>query len=108
MRGVDGDVDEDVEGGDLGRGDRYQAGVRVVHEQVTAQSASGVVIDAAGAVGDVAHDEGFASRTELGEDVGDGGCEQEETFRELKGHTFGTGRADPMDCFGDLERVVGR
>ena len=107
MGGVDADVDEDVEGGDFGYVDGDQAAVRVVHEEVAAKGAGGVVIDAAGAVGDVAHDEGFGAGAEAGEDVGDGGGEEEETFGELEGDFFGAGGADAMDCLWDLEGIVG-
>ena len=73
--GVDADVDEDVEGFDLGYVYGDETAVGVVDEEITAHGSRGVVVDAAGSVGDVAHDEGFDAGAELGEDVGDGGCE---------------------------------
>ena len=77
-----------------------------MHEQVAAEGASGVVVDAAGAIGDVAHDEGFGAGTELGEDVGDGGGEHEETLRHLEGDFGGARGADAVDGFLYLEVVV--
>lgn len=107
VRGVDGDVDEDVEGGDLGDGDGDEAGVRVVHEEVAGEGAGREVVDAAGAVGDVAHDDGFDARAELGEDVGDGGGEEEEAFGHLEGYFGGAVGADAVDGFVEFEGVVG-
>lgn len=107
MGGVDADVDEDVEGGDFGYVDGDQAAVCVVHEEVAAEGAGGVVIDAAGAVCHIAHDDGFGAGAEAGEDVGDGGGEEKETFGELEGDFFGAGGANAMDCLWDLEGVVG-
>ena len=89
VRGVDADVDEDVEGFDLGHVDGDQATMGVVDQQVAAQSPRGVVVDAACAVRDVAHDEGLCARAELGEDVGDGRGEDQETLWELQGNAFG-------------------
>lgn len=89
VRGVDADVDENVQRFDLGDVHGDQAAVGVVDEQVAAEGARGVVVDAAGAVGDVAHDEGLDARAELGEDVGDGGREDEQAFGELEGDSFG-------------------
>lgn len=106
--GVDADVDEDVEGGDLRDGDGDEAAVRVVHEEVAAEGARGVVVDAAGAVGDVGHDEGFGAGAEAGDDVGDGGREEEEAFGELEGDFLGLRGPDAVDGFVELEAVVGR
>lgn len=105
--GVDADVDKDVEGLDLCHVDGDEAAVGVVDEQVAAHGAGGVVVDAAGAVGDVAHDEGLDTRAELGEDVGDGGGEEEEALRHLQGDLLGARGADAVDGFGNFEAVVG-
>lgn len=107
VHGVDADVDEDVESGDVSHGDGDEAAVGVVHEQVAAEGAGGVIVDAAGAVGDVAHDEGFGAGAEASDDVGDGGGEEEETFGELQGDSLGARAADAVDGFGELEGVVG-
>lgn len=104
---VDADVDEDVEGRDFGDRDGDEAAVRVVHEEVAPQGPRGVVVDAAGAVGDVGHDEGFGARAEAGDYVGDGGGEEEEAFGELEGDLFGEAGPDAVDGFGELEAVVG-
>lgn len=79
----------------------------VVDQEITAQSTSGVVVDAAGTVCDVPHDEGFNAGTEGGQDVGDRGCEEEEAFGELEGDFGSGGGADPVDRFGDFKGIVG-
>lgn len=75
MRGVDADIDEDVESFDLCDVYWDETAVRVVDKEIATQGARGIVVDAAGAVCDVSHDEGFCSWAELGDDIGDGGCE---------------------------------
>lgn len=66
---VDADVHENVEGFDGGDVYWYQAAVRVVHQKIAAEGARGVVVDTAGAVRDIAHDEGFNAIAEFGEDI---------------------------------------
>ena len=104
---VDGDVDKDVEGSDLGDVDRDQATVRVVNEEITFERTSGVIIDAARPVGDIAHDERLGGGTETGQDIGDGRRKQEETFRKLQGNFPRTCRPNSMNSLVDLERIVG-
>ena len=104
---VDADINEDVERLDLGDINGDEAAVRVVHEQVAAECAGGVVVDAARAIGDVAHDEGLDARAELDEDVGDGGGEEEQALGHLEGDLSGARGADAVDGLGDLEAVVG-
>jgi hypothetical protein len=77
-----------------------------VDEKVTAQSACRVVVYAACAIGDVAHDEGFSAGAKLSEDVGNCGCEEQESFRKLESYAFCAGGADAMDGFRNLERVI--
>ena len=108
VRGVDADADEDVEGRDAGDRDGDQAAVRVVHEEVAAEGPRGVVVDAAGAVGDVGHDEGGGVGAEARQNVGDGRREEEEPFGELQRDFAGVAAADAVDRFGDFEGVVGR
>lgn len=83
MRGVNADVDEDIEG--LNRCDIHgnQAAMSVVDQQVTSQSASSVVVNAAGAVGDISHDERFRARTKLRQDIRDGCREEKKSLWEL-------------------------
>ena len=107
VRGVDADVDKDVEGLDLGDIDGDEAAVGVVDEQVAAESAGSVIINAAGAVGNVTHDQGLDARAELDEDVGDGGGEEEQALGHLEGDLFGAQGADAVDGLGDLKAVVG-
>jgi hypothetical protein len=78
-----------------------------MHQKIATECARGVVVYTAGAVCDVAHDEGFDAIAEFGEDIGYCGCEQQQTFGELKGDSFCAERADAMDRFGDFEGVVG-
>lgn len=106
MCGVDADIDEDVEGLDLGHVYGDQAAVCVVDEEVAAKCARCVVVDAAGAVGHVAHDQGFDARAELSQDVGYGCGKDEEAFGELECHAFGARGADAVDGLGDLKGVV--
>jgi hypothetical protein len=106
VRDVDLDVDEDVEGLDLGDIDGDEAGVGVVDEHVAAECSGGVVVDAAGAVGDVAHDDDLNPGAKLGQDVGDGGGEEEEAFGHLESDLFGAGGADAVDALVELEIVV--
>lgn len=106
--GVDADGDEDVEGGNLGDGDGDQAAMGVVDQEVAAKRSCRVVVDAAGAVGDVAHDQGGGAGAELGEDVGDGRGKEQQPLGELQGDGLGPGGANAVDAFVDLEAVVGR
>ena len=53
------DVHEHVHAGQGGDVHGDQAGVTVVHQEVGAQRGGGEVVHAAGAKGDVAHDEGL-------------------------------------------------
>ena len=108
VRRVDADVDEDVQRFDLRHVDGDEAAVGVVHEEVAAECPRRVVVDAACAVGDVAHDEGFGARAEAREDVGDGGGEEEEAFGELERDFLRRRAADAVDGFGDFEAVVCR
>lgn len=103
---VDADVDKDVERLDLGDVDRDEARVGIVHEEVAAHRPGRVVVDAARAVGHVAHDEGFDARAKLLQDVGYGGGEEQQTLWHLQCDPLGAQRPDPMDGLGNLERVV--
>ena len=100
------DVDEDVEGLDFCYVYGDQAAMRVVDEDVAAQGSCRVVVDAAGAVRHIAHYQRAGTRAELGEDVGDGGGEEEEAFGHLEGDFLRAGAADAVDGFGDFEVVV--
>jgi hypothetical protein len=75
-------------------------------EEVAAKGARCVVVDAACAVSDVAHNEGFSSRAKLRENVGNCGCEEEEALGKLEGDALGARGSDAMDCLGDFEGVV--
>lgn len=107
VRRVNANVHEHVKRLDLGHIDGDQAAVGVVHEQVTAEGTGRVVVDAAGAIGDVAHDEGLNARTELGEDVGDCGCEEKQALGHLQGYFFRPGGLDTVYRLGNLKAVVG-
>ena len=105
---VDANGDEDVQSGHVGDGDGYQAAVRIVDKQVATEGAGGEVVDAACAVGHVAHDQGGGAGAEAREDVGDGGGEEEQALGKLQGDGGGARGADAMDAFVDLEVVVRR
>lgn len=104
---VDCDLDEDVEHGDGGGIDGDEAAVAEVHEEVDVERARGEVVDAAGAVGDVAEDEAVGDGGEGGEDVGDDERVHEEALRELESDAGGVRGARAPDDFVDLEIVVG-
>ncbi len=103
---VDADVDEDIEGFDLCYIDRNQAGVGVVDEEVTAEGPRRVIVNAACAVSDVSHDEGFGAWAELSKNIGYCGREEKKAFGKLEGYALCTGCSDTVDGFGDFKRVV--
>lgn len=86
---VDGDLDEDVEHRNGGGIDGDEAAVAEVHEQVHVERTRGQVVDAAGAVGDVAEDEAVGDAGESGEDVGDDERVHEEALGELESDAGG-------------------
>ena len=67
---------------DLGA-DRHEARVAIVHEELDAEGGGGEVVDAAGAVGDVAHDHRLHPGEDL-EDVGDGARVDQQPLGELQ------------------------
>lgn len=79
----------------------------VVHEEVAAERARSVVVNAACAVCDVTHDEGFHAGAEGLDDVGEGAGEEEEALGHLQGHPRRRGLADVVDGLVDFEVVVG-
>ena len=83
MRDIDADIDEDIESLDLSDADRDQTAVRIVDEQIAAKRSRGIIIYAASAVCDITHDESADSMTKASQDVGYGGREEQQTFREL-------------------------
>lgn len=105
--GVDLDVDEDVEAGDGGGVDGDQAAVAVVDEEVGAEGGGRKVVNAAGAVGDIAEDEALGDGGEGGEYVGEDQGVHEEAFRQLEGDALGVGGTNPPDALVDLKVVVG-
>lgn len=105
---VDGDLDEDVEHRHRGGIDGDEAAVAEVDEQVHVERASGQVVDAARAVGDVAEDEAVRDGGEGGEDVGDDERVHQEALRELERDARGVRGAHAPDDLVDLEVVVRR
>ena len=79
-----------------------------MHQQVAAQGSRRQVVDAAGAVRDVAHHDGFGARAEALDDVAQRRGEHEQALGHLQRHAPRPRAADPVDRLGDLERVVGR
>jgi len=82
--------------------------VTIVYQHIAAKSTSRVVINTACAVCDIAHDQRVGARTELSEDIGDDGCEEEESFWELERDICGAGGAYTVDSLVDFEVVVPR
>lgn len=80
----------------------------VVHQQVAAKRAGSVVVDAAGPVRDVAHDERLRPGAEGCHDVGDERREQQKSFGKLQRYIACGERADAVDRLVELEGVVGR
>lgn len=107
VRRVDAYVDKDVQRLDLGHVDGDEAAVGVVHEQIAAEGARRVVVDAAGAVRHVAHDERLDSRAKLRQDVGDGGGKEQQALGHLQRDLFRARRLDAVDRLGNLKVVVG-
>lgn len=104
------DLDEDVEHWEEGGGDRDEAGVAVVDEDVRFESLGGAVGEAAGTVGGVGEDEDVVGRVRLEvgrEDVGEREGEEEQSLGELQRHAAGAGGADAVRGLVELEVVVG-
>ena len=65
--------------------DGYEAAVSVVDEELAVERARRVVVDAAGAVGDVGHDDRVGARVLL-DDVGQRRREHRQALRQLQRH----------------------
>ena len=96
---------KDVEHVGLHLVDRHEARVAVVHEQLAPQRGGREVVDTAGAIRDVSHDDGGDARKAL-EDICDGGGKDEESLRELECHARRVELSQPPDRLWDLEIVV--
>jgi len=107
VRDVDFDVDENVEAGDRGGVDGDEAAVAVVDEEVGIEGGGGEVVDAAGAVGDVAEDVAVGDGGEGGEDVGEGKRVHEKALGELEGDALGARGEHAPNGLVNLEVVVG-
>ena len=101
------DSNKDIERLDLRNINRDKTRMRIVDQQIAFQRSSGEVVDTARSVCNVTHDDGFDAGTEGFDDIGDGTCEQQETFGELEGYAAGGGAADGVDGFVEFEVVVG-
>lgn len=77
MRGIDADIHKYIQRLDLRNINRDQAAVGIVHQQVAPQCSSGVIVDAASSICDIAHDQCFHARAEASQDIGNGGRKQE-------------------------------
>ncbi|GAB4836134.1 hypothetical protein Ancab_001049 [Ancistrocladus abbreviatus] len=80
----------------------------MVDEEVGSKRSGSKVVDATGAVGDVAEDEALVGAREGLEDVGENQGVHQEALGELEGHALGLGGEDAVDAPVDLEVVVGR
>lgn len=106
VRSIDANVNKDVERLDLGDINRDKATMSIVHQQVTAQRPRRVVINTAGAIRHVPHDEGLDAGAKLRQDVGDCRGEEEQALGHLQGDLFRPRGPDAVDGLGDLEAVV--
>lgn len=79
----------------------------VVYEEVRRERRGGEVVDAAGAVGDVAEDETVGGGSEGGEDIDDDEGVHEEALRELQGDALCSRGAYAPNALVNLEVVVG-
>lgn len=107
MGGVNADGDEYVECLDSRDINGDEAGVGVVDEEVTGEGACREVIDAASAIGHIAHDDRFGPGTKGLDYVRYCTCEEEEPFGHLQADAGRAGFADVVDCLVDFEVVVG-
>ena len=103
---VNGDIDKDVQRGDLGDVDRDETAVCVVDQHVAAERSCGVVVDAAGAVRHVSHDQRVGSGAELCDDVADGGGEEEQSLGHLQRDLLRSGISNSMDRLVQFKVVV--
>lgn len=74
-----------------------------MHQQITTQSSSGIVVNAASTVCDIAHNQSFNTGAEAGENIGYGGGEEQKAFWKLKRYLLGARCAYTVYGFGDLE-----
>ena len=79
----------------------------VVHHHVAAEGARGVVVDAARAVGDVAHDHALCAAEPL-DDVDDRAAVHEEPLGHLQRNPDRAVLLDLRDGLGDLKIVIRR
>ena len=103
---VDFNVDKHIEHLDLRSVDGHQAAMSIVHHQVGPERARCEIVDTAGSVGDVTHDEGLSIREAL-QNVCNGACKHEEALGELQGHTSGLCLSHPPHRLVDFKIVVG-
>lgn len=78
-------LDKDVEYFSFGLGDWDQTRVSVVYEQITVHLLACQIVNAAGSICDISHDDClYFYPRKLSQDVTDDAGEQHETFRELQ------------------------
>lgn len=79
----------------------------VMDEEIGVEGGGGEVIDATGAISDIAKNEAVGGLGESGEDIGDDEGVHEKAFGELKGNAGGAGGEDSPYALVNLEVVVG-
>ena len=104
---VDVDGHENVENLDLGDVDGHKTQVRVVDDEVAVERPGRVVVDAAGAVRHVAHDNGL-NLAKLLQNVRNHQRVNEKPFGHLERHARRAVLADVPHALVDLKVVVGR
>jgi hypothetical protein len=77
-----------------------------MNKNIATESTSCVIVNAACAVGHIAHNQGFRSRTEACEDVRDCSGKYEQTFRKLESDLRRTRGSDSVYCFRNFEGIV--
>ena len=86
---------------------RTEARMTVVDHHIAAEGPGSVVVDAAGAVGDVAHDHALGAAEAL-DDIDNRTTVHEQSLRHLQRHPARPVLLDLRDRLGDLEAVVRR
>lgn len=82
-------IHEHIQSLDFRDVDGYETAMRVVDQDIAAERSRRIIVYTACAVRDITHDERARAGAELGQDVGDGGGEEEEAFWHLKGDFLG-------------------
>lgn len=78
----------------------------VMDKKIGVECGGGEIIDATGAISDIAKNEAMGCLAERGEDIGEDEGVHEKTFGELKGDAGGAGGEDSPYAFVNFEVVI--